>query len=132
MNLVLDDKLRIGIQTLHRRTEPAEGPWLPTIDELVEFVQLVDRCGYDFTLGRRPHFFCRADFGPVAATGPGGCCQPAADSGDIGPVASAAASDTGRQTGHDAGPSHGRAADSGCRRRRRISQGICRLRRAAQ
>src|SRR5580704_16919568 len=47
MNLVLDDKLRIGIQTLHRRTEPADGPWLPMIDELVEFVQLVDRCGYD-------------------------------------------------------------------------------------
>jgi probable F420-dependent oxidoreductase len=47
MNLVLEDKLRIGIQTLHRRTEPADGPWLPTIDELVEFVQLVDRCGYD-------------------------------------------------------------------------------------
>jgi probable F420-dependent oxidoreductase len=47
MNLVLDDKLRIGIQTIHRRTEPADGPWLPMIDELVEFVRLVDRCGYD-------------------------------------------------------------------------------------
>jgi probable F420-dependent oxidoreductase len=47
MGLVLDDKLRIGIQTIHRRTEPATGPWLPTIDELVSFVELVDRCGYD-------------------------------------------------------------------------------------
>ena len=47
MNLVLDDKLRIGIQTIHRRTEPADGPWLPMIDELVAFVRLVDRCGYD-------------------------------------------------------------------------------------
>ena len=47
MNLVLADRLRIGIQTIHRRTEPATGPWLPTIDELVAFVELVDRCGYD-------------------------------------------------------------------------------------
>jgi alkanesulfonate monooxygenase SsuD/methylene tetrahydromethanopterin reductase-like flavin-dependent oxidoreductase (luciferase family) len=47
MNIVLDDKLRIGIQTIHRRTEPAAGPWLPTIDELVAFVELVDRCAYD-------------------------------------------------------------------------------------
>jgi alkanesulfonate monooxygenase SsuD/methylene tetrahydromethanopterin reductase-like flavin-dependent oxidoreductase (luciferase family) len=47
MTLTLDDKLRIGIQTIHRRTEPATGPWLPTIDELVALVELVDRCGYD-------------------------------------------------------------------------------------
>ena len=47
MNITLDDKLRIGIQTIHRRTEPAAGPWLPTIDDLVTFVELVDRCGYD-------------------------------------------------------------------------------------
>ncbi|HZB56526.1 MAG TPA: LLM class flavin-dependent oxidoreductase [Reyranella sp.] len=47
MNLPLDDHLSIGVQTLHRRTEPAEGPWLPTIDELADLVGLVDRCGYD-------------------------------------------------------------------------------------
>ena len=47
MPLLIDDKLRIGIQTIHRRTEPATGPWEPRIDELVEMVQLVDRCGYD-------------------------------------------------------------------------------------
>lgn len=47
MTLILDDRLRIGIQTIHRRTEPATGPWLPTIDELVALVELVDRCGYD-------------------------------------------------------------------------------------
>src|SRR4051794_9297474 len=45
--LPLDDRLRIGLQTIHRRTEPASGPWLPTIDELVELVELVDRSGYD-------------------------------------------------------------------------------------
>ena len=47
MALILDPRLRIGIQTIHRRTEPAIGPWEPRIDELVEFVQLVDRCGYE-------------------------------------------------------------------------------------
>jgi probable F420-dependent oxidoreductase len=45
--LPLDDRLRIGIQTIHRRTEPASGPWLPMIDELVRLVELVDRSGYD-------------------------------------------------------------------------------------
>jgi probable F420-dependent oxidoreductase len=47
VDLVLETRLRIGIQTIHRRTEPSLGPWLPTIDELVTFVELVDRCGYD-------------------------------------------------------------------------------------
>jgi probable F420-dependent oxidoreductase len=47
MDLPLDDHFSIGVQTLHRRTEPAEGPWLPTIDELAELVGLVDRCGYE-------------------------------------------------------------------------------------
>ena len=47
MDLILDRELRIGIQTIHRRTEPATGPWLPTIDELVSLVSLVDRCDFD-------------------------------------------------------------------------------------
>jgi probable F420-dependent oxidoreductase len=47
MDLPLDDRLRIGVQTIHRRTEPAEGPWLPTIDEMRTLVELVDRGGYD-------------------------------------------------------------------------------------
>ena len=47
MALTLDRRLRIGIQTIHRRTEPADGPWLPRIDELVELVRLVDGSGYD-------------------------------------------------------------------------------------
>src|SRR5438552_5981742 len=47
MDLPLDDRLRLGVQTIHRRTEPAEGPWLPTIDELCRLVELVDRSGYD-------------------------------------------------------------------------------------
>ena len=47
MDLVLDSKLRIGLITIHRRTEPATGPWLPTIAELRKVVELVDDCGYD-------------------------------------------------------------------------------------
>lgn len=47
MDLPLDSRLRIGIQTIHRRTEPAEGPWLPTIDEMQTLVSQIDRCGYD-------------------------------------------------------------------------------------
>jgi len=47
MDLPLNDRLRIGVQTIHRRTEPAEGPWLPTIDEMRTLVELVDRGGYD-------------------------------------------------------------------------------------
>ena len=47
MDLILDRELRIGIQTIHRRTEPATGPWLPTIEELVSLVSLVDRCDFD-------------------------------------------------------------------------------------
>lgn len=47
MDLPLEPKLRLGIQTIHRRTEPAEGPWLPTTGELRWLVELVEGCGYD-------------------------------------------------------------------------------------
>ena len=47
MPLPLDDTLKIGIQTIHRRTEPASEPWRPTVDELATLVELVDDCGYD-------------------------------------------------------------------------------------
>src|SRR5215471_2380480 len=47
MNLPLEPKLKIGVQTIHRRTEPAAGPWLPSIDEMRAFVELVDQCGFD-------------------------------------------------------------------------------------
>ncbi|MCW5736194.1 MAG: LLM class flavin-dependent oxidoreductase [Enhydrobacter sp.] len=47
IGLPLDERLQIGVQTIHRRTEPAVGPWLPTIDELRTVVELVDRSGYD-------------------------------------------------------------------------------------
>ena len=28
MELKLDSKLKVGVMTIHRRTEPATGPWL--------------------------------------------------------------------------------------------------------
>ena len=47
MELPLDKRLSIGIQNIHRRTEPATEPWRPTIDEMQTLVRLVDDCGYD-------------------------------------------------------------------------------------
>jgi probable F420-dependent oxidoreductase len=47
MELPLEDRLSIGIQNIHRRTEPATEPWRPTIDEMQALVRLVDDCGYD-------------------------------------------------------------------------------------
>jgi probable F420-dependent oxidoreductase len=47
MELPLDHRLSIGIQNIHRRTEPATEPWRPAIDEMQALVRLVDDCGYD-------------------------------------------------------------------------------------
>lgn len=47
MNLPLPKQLKIGIQTMYRRTEPAQGPWQPRFDEGREFVELADRCAFD-------------------------------------------------------------------------------------
>lgn len=47
MVLQLEPTLKIGVNTMHRRSEPAEGPWLPRIDELVAMVEHVDRSGFD-------------------------------------------------------------------------------------
>ena len=47
MELPLDHRLSIGIQNIHRRTEPATEPWRPMIDEMQALVRLVDDCGYD-------------------------------------------------------------------------------------
>src|SRR5881227_2876244 len=47
MELPLDHRLSIGIQNIHRRTEPATELWRPMIDEMQALVRLVDDCGYD-------------------------------------------------------------------------------------
>src|ERR1700735_5527073 len=45
--LPLETRLRIGVQTMHRQSEPGQGSWTPTIDELRTHVQLIDACGYN-------------------------------------------------------------------------------------
>jgi probable F420-dependent oxidoreductase len=47
MTLPLDRHLKVGISTIHREGDDATGPWLPRIDELCSFVELVDRSGFD-------------------------------------------------------------------------------------
>jgi probable F420-dependent oxidoreductase len=47
VDLPLDKKLTFGIQTIHRRSEPAEGAWLPDERDGRTFVELVDRLGFD-------------------------------------------------------------------------------------
>jgi probable F420-dependent oxidoreductase len=47
MILQLDDQFRFGVQTMHRRTEPAEGLWLPEAEDGRAMVELIDRLGYD-------------------------------------------------------------------------------------
>jgi probable F420-dependent oxidoreductase len=47
LGLSLEPRLRIGVQTLHRRSEPASEAWLPTIADLRRHGELIDRCGYN-------------------------------------------------------------------------------------
>ena len=47
MALPLEAKLKIGINTMLRRTEPATGPWLPKLDDLIATVEKVDKLGFD-------------------------------------------------------------------------------------
>ncbi len=47
MSLPLDHGLKIGIQTIHRQPDDQIGPWLPAIDDLVRFVEAVDKAGFD-------------------------------------------------------------------------------------
>ena len=102
MDLTLDSKLKIGVITIHRRTEPAVGPWLPSIDELRETVELVDGCGYD-SLWCGDHIsFPAADPRSAAAAGPGGRGQPAADVRHVGLPPAAAPSGARGQAGGDA------------------------------
>jgi len=48
-----------------RRTEPTTEPWMPTLDELVEVVQKMDRLGFD-------SFWCGDWHQPQSS----GCCLP--------------------------------------------------------
>ena len=47
MTLTLEPTLKIGVNTMNRRIDPGEGPWLPKIDALSPVVQRVERPGDD-------------------------------------------------------------------------------------
>jgi len=42
-----DSRLRFGVQSIHRRTEPADAPWRPLVEDLAALIDVVDRSGYD-------------------------------------------------------------------------------------
>ncbi|GIT49297.1 MAG: hypothetical protein Ct9H300mP14_12250 [Gammaproteobacteria bacterium] len=39
--------LTLGVQTIHRRTEPSTGRWIPSLEDGRDVVELVDRLGFD-------------------------------------------------------------------------------------
>ena len=47
MTLPLASRLKLGMMTIHREPDELSGPWEPRIDDLVTFVQAVDRAGFD-------------------------------------------------------------------------------------
>ena len=47
MTLQLEQHFQFGVQTIHRRTEPAVGWWLPEAEDGRAMVELIDRLGYD-------------------------------------------------------------------------------------
>ena len=47
MTLQLDNRLKFGVQTIHRRTEPAKGSWLPDAEDGRTMVEMIDGLGYD-------------------------------------------------------------------------------------
>lgn len=47
MSLPLERKLKVGMQTIHRRSEPAEGPWYPDPDDARQLVEMLEGFGYD-------------------------------------------------------------------------------------
>ena len=130
--LPLDDRLRIGIQTIHRRTEPATGPWLPKIDELIEAGRTGRSQRLRFAMGWRPYLLRRAGARSAAAARAGGDGKPAADTRDIGVSAAAASSGAGRQAGRHSGSSDRGPPDLRRRCRWRVSARIRSVRRAAQ
>jgi probable F420-dependent oxidoreductase len=47
MALPLDTGLKVGIQTIHRQPDGQSGAWLPRIDEMAGFIEMVDAAGFD-------------------------------------------------------------------------------------
>src|SRR4051794_33710617 len=131
MELPLDHRLSIGIQNIHRRTEPATEPWRPTIDEMQALVRLVDDCGYD-SLWVGDHLaFAVAILDPLVQLAQTAVVSRRLKLGTNVFVA-AAPSGTGGEAGRDARPFVRGKADLRGRRRRGIPERIRGLRRAAR
>ncbi|MBM85855.1 MAG: hypothetical protein CMM47_07525 [Rhodospirillaceae bacterium] len=47
MTLPLEHGLKVGMQTIHREPDDQKGPWLPMIDDLTNWVETVDKAGFD-------------------------------------------------------------------------------------
>ena len=47
MTLPLAEGLTLGVQTIHRRTEPSTERWTPSLEDGRDVVELVDRLGFD-------------------------------------------------------------------------------------
>lgn len=47
MSLPLEPTMKFGLQTIHRRSEPAEGPWLPDPADARRLVEMAEGLGYD-------------------------------------------------------------------------------------
>ncbi len=47
MTLPLAEGLTLGVQTIHRRTEPSTERWTPSWEDGRDVVELVDRLGFD-------------------------------------------------------------------------------------
>ncbi|GIS89145.1 MAG: hypothetical protein CM1200mP18_18550 [Gammaproteobacteria bacterium] len=47
MTLPLAEGLTLGVQTIHRRTEPSTERWIPSLEDGRDVVELVDRLGFD-------------------------------------------------------------------------------------
>ena len=130
MELPLDKRLSIGLQTIHRRTEPANGPWLPRIDEMCALVELIDRSGYDLLWVGDHISFPLHIFDPLLQLAQAAVREPPVAIRHVGLPPAAAASNAGSQASINPRPSDGRPFHFRRRRRRRISEGVRGLRRA--
>ncbi len=132
MTLPLDDTLKIGVNTMLRRTEPASGPWMPTVDELVEVVQQVDRLGFDSFWCGDHVAFAIPFLDPIAQIAQAAVVSRRLTFGTAVYLLPLRHPTPGRQANCHAGSSDRRPLHLRRRHRRRVPKGIRGLRRADQ